>query len=338
MAGVVGGSPGLIKTPFCDLLGIPHPIVQAGMGGGHSSPELVAAVSNAGGLGIFGASWLSAADVRKEVARIHDLTTAPFGINLLLFGHEDDRLDEALRQRPAVMSFAWPTEEQSLPVIFARAHEAGAKVMHMVPSLAEARRAADAGADVIVAQGTEGGGHVGMMSTIVLVAQVVRAVPDRPILAAGGIANGHGLAAALALGAAGVVVGTRFLATRESPIPDSYKRIIVESDGHDTELSTVPDIISGRLWPGAVPRVWRNAVIREWSGREWELRQHRAAVRSAVIEADEVGNPERALLWFGQDAGLIDAVEPAADVVERMVREAHDIIVNRLAQAIVPRR
>ncbi|HEY6103136.1 MAG TPA: nitronate monooxygenase, partial [bacterium] len=98
------------------------------------------------------------------------------------------------------------------------------------------------------------------------------------------------------------------------------------------------DIISGRLWPGAIPRVWRNAVIREWTGREWELRQRRAAVRSAVIVADEAGDPDRAVLWFGQDAGLIDTVEPAGDVVESMVREAHEIIVNRLGQAVVPHR
>jgi NAD(P)H-dependent flavin oxidoreductase YrpB (nitropropane dioxygenase family) len=308
------------------------------MGGGHTSAELVAAVSNAGGLGIFGASWMTAAEIHEQTARIRELTSAPFGLNLLLFAHEDDRLDGVLSERPAVLSFAWPTAEQSLDTVFARAHEVGARVMHMVPSLAEARRAADAGADIIVAQGTEGGGHVGMMSTIVLVAQVVRAVPDRPVLAAGGIADGRGLAAALALGAAGVVIGTRFLATDEAPIPDTFKRAIVASDGHDTELTTIPDIISGRLWPGALPRTWRNTVIRQWAGREWELRQRRAAVRSDVLAASEAGDADHALLWFGQDAGLIDAVQSAADVVHSMVREAADVIAGRLRQMVTDER
>lgn len=320
-----------IRTPLCDLLGITHPVVLAGMGGGHTSPELVAAVSNAGGLGIFGASWLTAAEIRDQIARIRGLTSAPFGLNLLLFAHDDERLDAVLAERPAVLSFAWPAAEQALGPIFARAHHAGGKVMHMVPTLSEAQRATDAGADIIVAQGTEGGGHVGVMSTMVLVPQVVRAVPDRPVLAAGGIADGHGLAAALALGAAGVVVGTRFLATLEAPIPSTFKQVIVNSDGHDTDLTALPDLISGRLWPGALPRVWRNSVIRQWTGREWELRQRRAAVLADVRAASEAGDPDRAILWFGQDAGLIDAVEPAAKIVNRMIHEARDIIGGRLA-------
>ncbi len=320
------GSSGRIRTPLCDLLGITHPVVLAGMGGGHSSPELVAAVSNAGGLGIFGASWLTVAEIRDQTAQIRELTSSPFGLNLLLFAHDDERLDAVLVERPAVLSFAWPTPEQALGPIFARAHQAGAKVMHMVPSLSEAHRAADSGADIIVAQGTEGGGHVGVMSTMVLVPQVVREVSDRPVLAAGGIADGRGLAAALALGAAGVVVGTRFLATHEAPIPSTFKQVIVNSDGHDTELTTIPDLISGRLWPGAIPRVWRNSIIRQWAGREWELRQRRAAVRADVMAASEAGDPEHALLWFGQDAGLIEAVEPAAEIVNRMVDEASQIL------------
>lgn len=329
-----GRAAGGIHTPLCDLLGIAHPVVQAGMGGGHTSPELVAAVSNAGGLGILGASWMTPDDIHEQTALIRRQTAAPFGVNLLLFAHEDDRLDAALAERPAVISFAWPAAEQDLAAIFARAHMAGARVMHMVPSLDDARRAALAGADIIVAQGTEGGGHVGMMSTMVLVPQVVSAVPDRPVLAAGGIADGRGLAAALALGAAGVVVGTRFLATPEAPLPDSFRQAIVNSDGHDTELSDIPDIISGRLWPGAVPRVWRNSVIREWSGREWLLRQRRVAVRAEVWEASDTGDADRSLLWFGQDAGLIDSVEPAGEIVVRMVREAREIIAGRLTATL----
>ena len=318
------------------MLGIAHPVVLAGMAGGNTSPELVAAVSDAGGLGIFGASWLTPVDIRERTARIRALTSAPFGLNLLLFAHEDDRLDAVVAERPPVLSFAWAAGDQRLDAIFAKAHNAGAKVMHMVSSVTEAVRAAEADADIIVAQGTEAGGHVGVMGAIALVPQVVHAVPDRPVLAAGGIADGRGLAAALALGAAGVVVGTRFLATHESPIHPNFKQAIVASDGHDTDLTDLPDVLTGQMWPGALSRVWRNALIREWSGREWEMRQRRPLVLSEARTARAAGDADRTVLWFGQDAGLIESIEPAGEIVARMVREACEIITGRLARMVAP--
>ena len=326
----------MLRTSLCDLVGIRHPVVLAGMAGGNTSPELVAAVSNAGGLGVFGASWLTSTDIRGHAARIRELTSAPFGLNLLLFAHDDDRLDAVLAERPPVVSFAWPASDQPLASIFARAHDAGAKVMHMVPSVREALWAAEAGADIIVAQGTEGGGHVGVMGAIALVPQVVDAVPDRPVLAAGGIADGRGLAAALALGAAGVLVGTRFLATYESPLHSNFKQAILTSDGHDTDLTVLPDVLSGRIWPGALARVWRNAFIREWAGCEWELRQRRPQILAETRAAREAGDADRTVLWFGQDAGLIRSIEPAAEVVARMVQEAHEIVTGRLAHMAGP--
>jgi NAD(P)H-dependent flavin oxidoreductase YrpB (nitropropane dioxygenase family) len=141
--------------------------------------------------------------------------------------------------------------------------------MYQAPSVSEAIRGARAGADVIVAQGSEGGGHIGVMGTMALVPMVVRAVQPTPVLAAGGIADGHGLAAALALGAEGALLGTRFLATVESPLHPNFKQALVESDGHDTDVTTIPDLVSGRIWPGALARVKRNALIRTWAGREW---------------------------------------------------------------------
>jgi enoyl-[acyl-carrier protein] reductase II len=145
-----------IHTPLCELLNIPHPIVLGGMASG-TSVDLVAAVSEAGGLGILGASGRPPAEIREATARLRDLTTAPFGLNVLLFYHDDATLDTVLAQRPAVASFAWPTADQTLSEVFARAHDVGARVMHMVARLDEARRAAEAGADIIVAQGSEGG-------------------------------------------------------------------------------------------------------------------------------------------------------------------------------------
>ena len=211
--------------------------------------------------------------------------------------------------------------------VFARAHEVGAKVMHMVSTIDEARRAAESGADIIVAQGTEGGGHVGLMGTLVLVPQVVRAIAPVPVLAAGGVADGAGLAAALALGADGVLLGTRFLATPEAPLPDSFKDAICASDGHDTLLTEIPDITGGRAFPGAYVRVRRNRFIEEWIGREGELRfksRRRSEVAANVIRARELGDVDTVWLLVGQTAGLIDQIEPARHIVERLVQEAED--------------
>jgi NAD(P)H-dependent flavin oxidoreductase YrpB (nitropropane dioxygenase family) len=319
-----------IHTPLCDALGITHPIILGGMASG-TSADLVAAVSNGGGLGTLGASGRSPAEVREQTARIRALTAAPFGLNVLLFYGDEAVLETVLEQRPAVAAFAWPTADQALAEVFRRAHGVGAQVMHMASRLDDAERAAEAGADIIVAQGSEGGGHVGVMSTMVLVPQVVAAVAPKLVIAAGGIADGRGLAAALALGASGVLLGTRFLATPEAPLHPHFKQAIVASDGHDTDLTEIPDIITGRVWPGAFARTWRNAVIREWMGREWQLRQRRPLVAAEVAAARAAGDAERTPLLFGQDAGLIDAIEPAADVITRMVREAHEVISGRLA-------
>jgi NAD(P)H-dependent flavin oxidoreductase YrpB (nitropropane dioxygenase family) len=320
-----------LHTPVCELLGITHPIVLGGMASG-TSAELVAAVSNAGGLGTLGVSGRSPAEIGEQTAQIRARTSAPFGLNVLLFYHDEATLDAALALRPAVMAFAWPTADQALADVFARAHDAGARVMHMVSQVQDATRAAEAGADVIVAQGTEGGGHVGVMGTMALVPQVVSAVAPKPVLAAGGIADGRGLAAALALGAAGALLGTRFLATPEAPLHPNFKQAIIASDGHDTELTEIPDLISGRVWPGAFARTWRNAIVREWAGREWEVRQRRPHLAAAVAAARAAGDADHTPLLFGQDAGLIGAIEPAGEVVTRLVYEAHTVIAERLTK------
>jgi NAD(P)H-dependent flavin oxidoreductase YrpB (nitropropane dioxygenase family) len=202
--------------------------------------------------------------------------------------------------------------------------------MYMVSEVPEAIRAAEAGADVIVAQGTEGGGHVGWMASMALVPMVVEAVTPRPVLAAGGIADGRGLAAALALGAEGVLLGTRFLATEESPLHTNLKQAIVQSNGHDTVLTEIPDIASGRVWPGAMARTLRNRFVEQWSGREWALRQQARSVGEAAQVARLSGDVDNAPILIGQDAGLIDAVLPAAEVIQRMVAQAEEIITGRL--------
>src|SRR5207302_10201047 len=209
---------------------------------------------------------------------------------LLLFSADDAAIDAVLAERPPVFSTAWPWPEQDLRVIFGRAHATGAKVMHMVAGVDEARRAAEAGADVIVAQGTEGGGHVGTVGAMVLVPMVARAVEPVPVVAAGGIATGSQLAAALMLGAEGVLLGTRFLATKESPLPDSYKQAICDSDGHDTLLTELPDVINGQVWPGAFARVLRTRFVQEWLAREGEVRLHQAGLAKRIAEARASGD------------------------------------------------
>ncbi|MCZ6557018.1 MAG: nitronate monooxygenase family protein [SAR324 cluster bacterium] len=320
----------VIHTAFCDLLGVEHPIVLGGMAGGQTSAPLAAAVSEAGGLGGMGITGLSAGQVRESIAAIRAATDKPFLVNFLLFLTAEDAFAAALEEAPPVLSFAWPRRDQELGPYFERAHQAGAKVMFMAGEVDEVQRGAEAGADVIVAQGTEGGGHVGWMASLPLLPMVVDAVNPLPVLAAGGIADGRGLAAALALGAQGVLLGTRFLATEESPLHGNFKAAILESDGHDTLLSEIPDLASGLVWPGGMARARRNVFIERWAGREWELRAQQARAARELAEAREAGDADNATLYMGQDAGLIHDLPPAGEVVRRMVEEAAQLLESGL--------
>jgi NAD(P)H-dependent flavin oxidoreductase YrpB (nitropropane dioxygenase family) len=319
----------MLATRFTERLGVDHPIALGGMGTG-TCAALVSAVCNAGGLGVLGKSTLTADGIRREVELIRQQTDRPFGVNFLLAFVDEERFAAGLEARPAVLSYAWPRPEQDLADYFARSHAVGATVMHMVSTAADGRHAADAGADIIVAQGTEGGGHVGQMASMVLIPQTVSAVPDRPVLAAGGVADGRGLAAALAFGADGVLLGTRFLATPEAPIPQGYKEAIVESDGTDSVLSDVADIISGRDWPGALNRVRRNRFLETWIGREYEVRRRRVELQAHLRRAWEAGDADQGSIGAGQVAGLIDGIAPAADLVRVIAAEAEQIIAGRL--------
>ena len=299
------------------------------MGSGFTDPTLTAAVANAGGLGVMGVSHVEPEAIAAVAAEVRSLTDRPFGLNLLLWACED-AVEAVLATGPAVFSTAWPTADQDLKEIFALAHDAGSVVMHMVPTLADAERAAAAGADVIVAQGTEGGGHVGLVASTVIVPQVTRAVAPVPVLAAGGFADGAGLAAALMLGADGVLLGTRFLATTEAPVTEAYKQVLVGSDGHDTMLSEVPDLLAGDMWPGAHGRVVRNRLVEMWTRREGQLRARRQELFRDAVAARGAGDTDRSVVWAGQSAGLIDRIEPAGDIVARMVAEA-ELIIRRTA-------
>src|ERR687891_394910 len=315
----------MIHTRICDLLGITHPIILGGMGTATTAP-LVAAVSNAGGFGTLGTSAFNAATLASEVASIRERTEKPFGINHLLFQIQEEMFAVTLGARPKVVAFAWARKDQDLREYFQRAHDAGCKVMYMAGEVPEALRAAEAGADVIVAQGTEAGGHVVWIASLPLVPMMVKAVAPLPVLSAGGIADGRGLAAALALGAEGVLLGTRFMATPEAPIHPHFKHAIVKSDGHDTVLTEIPDLASQRVWPGAMSRAQRNPFIERWAGREWALRQNAREVGKQVAAARAAGDVENATLSFGQDAGLIDSIKSVRELVQDIIAEAEEII------------
>ncbi len=323
----------MIRTPFCDLMDVEHPIALGGMGSVYS-PQLVAAVSNAGGLGAMGCHHLDADGVRNGTAALRERTNKPFGLNFLIFDIKEDAFAAALALQPKVMAFAWPRPDQDLKSYVGRAHDAGCKVTFMANGVPEARKAAEAGADVIIAQGTEGGGHVGWMASMVLTPMVVDAVKPIPVLTAGGVADGRGLAAAIALGADGVLLGTRFLATVESPLHENFKQAIVDSDGYDTALSEIPDIAAGKVWPGAMSRSRRTKFIEKWSGREWLLRAQQAQALADIQYARKRGDVHEAPLSMGQDAGLIRDVPAAGEIVRRIAAEAEEILAKRMPQIL----
>jgi NAD(P)H-dependent flavin oxidoreductase YrpB (nitropropane dioxygenase family) len=323
----------MIRTPFTDLLGITQPIALGGMGSIYS-PDLVIAVSEAGGLGALGCHRLTPDQIHTAADAIRAGTDKPFGLNFLIFSAEEECFAAGLASRPPVMAFAWPRSDQDIKTYVSRAHDAGCIVTFMANGAPEAVRAAEAGADVIIAQGTEGGGHVGWTASMALTPMVIDAVAPIPVLTAGGIADGRGLAAALALGADGVLLGTRFLASVESPLHQNFKQAIVDSDGHDTFLTEIPDIAQGVVWPGAMSRAQRNQFAERWAGREWALRQFQGEALIALQAARQAGDAAEAPLSMGQDSGLIHDILPAGEIVRRIAGDAETILTQNLANLV----
>jgi NAD(P)H-dependent flavin oxidoreductase YrpB (nitropropane dioxygenase family) len=314
-----------IRTPVCELLGIDVPIGNAGMAG-TAGPALAAAVSAAGGLGgLGGISRDGPPGLVANINRVRDLTSAPFSVNIWV------HLLEAV---PAFLDVALQAKVPSITLTFgdptpyvARAHDAGVLVLHQVQTVAGARQAAAAGVDVIIAQGGEAGGHTGSVATMALVPQVVDAAGGIPVIAAGGIADGRGLVAALALGAQAVIMGTRFVATEEStPMASHHRERILEATADDTLFTDVFDVIDGLTWPeGIGGRTIATPFAREWYGREEELRLERAAI---LAESDRDGElTERAhSAYAGQSSGLVRDVRPAAEVVRAIMRQAEAVL------------
>jgi enoyl-[acyl-carrier protein] reductase II len=317
----------MIRTDICDRFGIEYPIVLAGMGG-VSMAALVAAVSNAGGLGVMGAATLDGEGLRAEIRKTRALTDKPFAVDLLA------PIPDAIRPQVRVLfeegirifvaGLAVPRE------FIAEMHEHGMVVVVMCGKVHHARSAVAAGADVVAAQGTEAGGHTGEVGTLALVPQVVDAV-DVPVLGAGGIADGRGIAAALALGAQGAIVGTRFIATPEATAAPAYRQALV--------AGTESDTVRTRCYTGKPARTIRNEYIASWETRADEIQRFPMQMIHSMQEGvvDYMGatgdaDPRRTFMPAGQGLGLIHEVKPAAEVMADLVRET-EAAIARLAGA-----
>jgi NAD(P)H-dependent flavin oxidoreductase YrpB (nitropropane dioxygenase family) len=306
-----------LRTPVCSLLGIDVPILQAGMST-NTTAELVAAVSSAGGLGIIGGLGRTPDELRREIRRVRELTSRPFGVNHVVCLLDQAAVQMTLAQRVPVLSLAWGRA----PELTYQAHEAGLKVVHMVTTPEEAGQVAADGADVIVAQGTEGGGHIGMMSTLPLVPQVVDVVGGVPVLAAGGIADGRGLAAVLMLGAQGALMGTRFLATPEARGRGQSKDVILNALGSQTVASKFYDDVLGKVWPGAIVRSIQHPLLDEWGQRPQDWEEAADQLRPSLEAAIAAGE----FVLAGESSGLIHDIVPAGELVARIAREAEALL------------
>jgi NAD(P)H-dependent flavin oxidoreductase YrpB (nitropropane dioxygenase family) len=324
-------------TALTRLAGIDVPIVQAPIGG-LARPELAAAVSNAGGLGMLSLTWSDPDVIDQRMRRVAALTARPVGVNLILAWPQADRLRRVLDHGARIVSFFWGDPAPLVPIV----HAAGAIVTHSVGSVGEARRAADAGVDVIVAQGWEAGGHVrGEVATMALVPAVCDAVGPLPVVAAGGIADGRGMAAAIALGAAGVWLGTRFVMAAETAAHQRYHELLRSATAEDTVHSRLFD----GAWPNAAHRTLRNSTVVAWeaAGRPVSDRPGEGDViasvagepslryESASASIEVEGDVEAMSLWAGQSVGLIRDIEPAGDIVRRITVEARDRLISAAA-------
>ena len=321
-----------MRTPVCDLLGIEAPIVQ-GSFGPWTTAELTAAVSNAGALGSVGTALLDADRVRALIARVRDLTDRPFAVNFTARPLVEEVFAAALAVQPAVVSYALAEPGE----LVKRAHDAGALFMQQVHTVDQGHAAAEMGVDVIIAQGSEAGGFGGTVGALTLIPQVVEVVAPVPVLAAGGIADGRGLAVALLLGAQGANIGTRFLASVEAGVDASWKQRIVDSASEETvKVEAANTLFSGPPAQGyeVSPRVLRTTFVDEWNARsDADGTERRDELQAEFRRALSEARAHELVPFTGQTVGLIEDVVPVAEIVRRLVSEAEELL--RRAPAIV---
>ena len=345
-----------LQTPLSRELGIEYPIFSVGFGVS-AGPELVSAVSGAGGCGVLGCSGMPGEEIRRRVARVREMTNRPFGVNIIIAELEDsDTLEEdrafvheeiasAVEAHVPVLVFFWGD-----PAPFVEdAHKNGVKVFIQVGSVAEAQAAAAAGVDAVIAQGIEAGGHVrGKTPIWELVPAVIQAVGSVPVLASGGIGDGEGIARALRLGAQGVSLGTRFVASDEAWIHPVYKQRVVDSKADDTWYGDLFNF----WWPNAPHRVlMNNKTFKEWDAagrpptgskpgegipigtvrRPWGDTYEWPRYAGGMVTPDFEGDPEYAPMWAGESCSVVNEIKPAAAIVRDLARDAEAALAQQPA-------
>src|SRR3954466_12869403 len=331
----------MLTTPLCDELGIEVPIWNAGMGGGLAGPELAAAVCNAGGLGVLGMGGLPTPAIRESIRHLRALTDRPFGVNLIMPLMDEEAVACCLDERVPVLVLFWGDPSPYVE----DAHRVGTKLLVQCGSVEEARQTAAAGADAVMIQGVEAGGPVrGTTALSILLPATVEAVTPLPVIAAGGIATGRGVVAALDLGAQAVSLGTRFLCSEESRAAQEYKQRIVAAAAEDTRYTKMFDV----GWPDATHRVLRNTAVREWEAAGSPpvgVRVGEGDVIGKMPVAGQVvdlprygvfmpmegfeGDLDHAVLYSGQSCALVNDILPAAQIVHDLVEAADALIAAR---------
>jgi nitronate monooxygenase/enoyl-[acyl-carrier protein] reductase II len=313
-----------MRTPLCDLLGIEVPVIAAPFGP-WDSVDLAAAVCGAGGLGSLGTAVRPLPDLQEQWRRLRQRTDRPFAINHQVRPFDEQAFAATLAARPAAISFHMADPGD----LVGRAHDAGIRWIQQVMDVDQAEVAVRRGADVVIAQGGEAGGHSGSIGTLSLVPQVVDVAGDVPVVAAGGVADGRGLAAALALGAQGVVLGTRLLASTEMAVSAEWKRMLVEAASRDSVHEELLDVLLPPFnrphWPAAA-RVLRTRFAAEWAGRGDELAARAGELAPVVVREVLAGGGQEHVPFAGQSVGLVRDIRPAADIVRDAVAEADRVL------------
>ncbi|MGM0215844.1 DUF561 domain-containing protein [Enterococcus sp. AZ109] len=302
-------------TAITELFNLKYPVFQGAMAQ-ISRHQLAAAVSNAGGLGIIASGGMSAEELRTEIRDCQKLTDRPFAVNLMLMApNVPELVDIIIEEKVPIVTTGAGTPKKYMPQL----KEAGIKVVPVVPSAKLAKKMEDLGVDAVVAEGSEAGGHIGELSTMVLVPQVVQAV-NIPVIAAGGIANGQGMAAALALGAQGIQMGTAFLLAEECPIPDNVKEFVANAGELDT-------VVTGRSGVAPVRSLKNNMIAQyqQWEKEDMPFEQLEKLTLGSARKA-AAGDIENGSVMAGQISGLVHKIKPAQKIIEDVVMEANETI------------